>query len=268
MLLTGRRPKILVLLAGVALQPSGVHGASPDSWLTTIPMLRAVGPARGVDPPATILQGCTAFEQASQCFNPSALTRTVNVASFFDAQETSASSHYFLKLFRNDTADSLRLQGMGFYSTSSSPTSHVFQAAGAILTGTDLVFPRGDGLLNLRAVGIAGNPFGEMTCVEFDYAIDTKGRRVDAMLAPGEAAWVALRFPTLAIGTFLGILADTDTDDLACDFMTQDGGEHWFRPDPLNRPFFDWGITVFTTGVVRALQPPPPTWSLVKALYR
>ncbi len=265
MLLWRQSPRILALLACVALQPCRVHGAALD--LSGIPTLRMVAPARSVDPATTILQGCIGA-QANQCFNPIALTTSVNVATFFDAQATSSSSHYFMKLFRNDTADSLRLQGMGFSSTSSSPESHIFQAAGAILSGTDLVFPRGDALLNLRAVQIPGNPPGTMTCVEFDAAVDTKGRRVEAVLASGEAAWIVLRFPTLAVGTFLGILADTDTNDLPCDFMTQDTGEHWFRPDPLNAPVFDWGITVFTTAVLRETESPPPTWSLVKALYR
>ena len=265
MLLWRQSPGLLALLACVTLQPCRVQGAAPD--LSDIPTLRTVAPARSADPAATILQGCTGFTQ-NQCFNPIALTRFVNVATFFDAQETSSSSHYFMKLFRNDTADSLRLQGMGFVSTSSSAESHVFQAAGVILSGTDLVFPRGEALLNLRAVQIPGNPFGQMTCVEFDAAIDTKGRRVEAVLAPGEAAWAVLRFPTLGVGVFLGILADTDVADMPCDYMTQDTGEHWFRPDPLNTSVFDWGITVFTTAVVREIESPPPTWSLVKALYR
>jgi len=266
MLLWRQSPRFLALLACVALQPCRVDGAAPD--LSSIPTLRMVAPARSLDPAATILQGCTTFTQSNQCFNPSTLTTSVNVATFFDAQETSAATHYFMKLFRNDTADSLRLQGMGFYSTSSSAESHIFQAAGVVLSGPDLVFPRGDGLLNLRAVQIPGNPFGQMTCVEFDAAIDTKGRRVEAVLAPGEAAWAVVRFPTLAVGTFLGILADTDANDMPCDYMTQDTGEHWFRPDPLNAPVFDWGITVFTTAVLREIESPQPTWSLVKALYR
>ena len=214
-----------------------------------------------------IQQGCSELGVANECFQP--LTGPfLNVASFFDSQESSLSSHYFLKLFRNEGADSLRLRGMGFHAR---PAGATFQAAGAMILGSDIVFPRADALLNLRTVGIVSEPDENlMTCVPFDDAIDSKGRLAPAILAPGEVAWVVLRFPELAEGVFLGIRMDVDGADLDCDFMTDDAGEHWYRPDPRSGPFYDFGITVFTSGLIASPEPEPQssTWALVKSLYR
>src|SRR5262245_5351042 len=110
----------------------------------------------------------------------------LNVASFFDSQQSSAQTHYFLKLFHNEGTDSLRLRGMGFYAR---PEGASFQAAGAMIVGPDIVFPRSDALLNLRTVGIVSAAHDtSMTCVTFDDAIDSKGRLVPAILGPGDYA--------------------------------------------------------------------------------
>lgn len=221
----------------------------------------------GDAPSPGIAQGCLQLGQTHECFN--ALGDSyLNVGAFFDANRSSTSSHYFLKLFRNDTADSLSLTGMGFYARTSHPESNVFQAAGAIVMGSDLVFPRGDALGNLNAVGIVAAPENEMTCVEFEEAIDTKGRRARLVIGPGDAAWIALRFPEVAEDVVLEIRADRDATDLDCDFLTPDAGEHWYRPDPRSLPHYDWEITVFTSASVSRVDPPPPTWTLVKSLYR
>ena len=63
---------------------------------------------------------------------------------------------------------------------------------------------------------------------------------------------------------------DVDGDDRDCDFMSDDAGEHWYRPDPRSGPFYDFGITVFTRGLAASPEkdPRPSTWTLVKSLYR
>ena len=215
-----------------------------------------------------LLQGCDTLGVANECFDPMGNTY-LSVASFFDSSEPMEEGHYFLKLFQNTTGDSLRLSGMGFYAQSSSETTRRFQAAGAIIAGSDLVFPEPQALLDLLRVGIAAEPEDTMTCVAFTGAIDTKGRRVPAIVGPGDWAWVALRFPELGSGSYVRIRVDTDPNDQPCDYLTQDGGRHWYRPDPRNGPAYDWGITVFTQAKAsRPVAQNEPTWTLVKQLYR
>lgn len=206
---------------------------------------------------------------ATECFETPLGDRYLNVGSFFDVTQATSTSHYFLKLYRNDSAGTVRLRGMGFESRSSHG-AHSFQAAGAIVMGEQLVFPKPEALLELPQVGIAAAE-SAMTCVEFSHGIDTQGVPTgsEITLPPGHAAWLVLRFPTRPDSIFVGVRCDNDPTDQPCDYMTHDGGEHWFRPDPLHGPIFDWGITAFTEP---RLQPPsgdkPTTWTLVKTLYR
>lgn len=214
-----------------------------------------------------VLQGCD-LGTANDCFEPLG-TIYLSVSAFFDSREPIDSNQYFLKLFQNETGDSLRLRGMGFYTLASSTAENRFQSAGAIIAGARLLFPESQALRDLLHVSIPGEALGTMTCVEFEEALDTKGNRMPAVLGPGDWAWAVLRFPELGPGKYVRIRVDNDGNDRPCDYLTPDGGAHWFRPDPRNGPAYDWGITVFTES--KASRPEvhtEPTWTLVKTLYR
>jgi len=216
------------------------------------------------------------YPGAQQCFDPLVDPRTyLNVGSFFDSQQATSNTHYFLKLYRNDGGESVRLLGMGFESRSrirgrSSPETNRFAAAGAVVLGPELVFPKPEALLSLPEVGIVGHNPDTMTCVEFTLGIDPKGRPLqpEIVLAPGDAAWLVLRFASYPDSVFLGVRVDPDANDQPCDFMTADGGEYWYRPDPVNGPVYDWGITAYVEPRQSSPEPPPPTWTLVKLKYR
>jgi hypothetical protein len=266
-----RQHRFTALLVCLALQPWGsVHAGSGGLAALeaqSVPVLpRIVSP--GSDAAPRVQQGCDTLGVANECFDPLGTTY-LSVASFFDSREPIESDHYFLKLFQNTTGDSVRLTGMGFYTQSDTEETNRFQAAGAIVTGQDLVFPESQALLDLLRVNIPGEPEGSMTCVNFTGAVDPKGRSVSAVIGPGDWAWVALRFPELGAGRYVRIRVDADSNDQPCDYMTHDGGRHWFRPDPRNGPAYDWGITVFTQSKSsRPVAQTEPTWTLVKRLYR
>ncbi len=196
-------------------------------------------------------------------------TAALNPGSFFDRTAGSDVSHYFMKLYINDTGGPVTIEGMGFESTSSDPRFNRFQAAGGIYAGPDALFPNPEALLALPVVEITGASAGNATCVEFPNAIDTRGNTIgtDLTLEPGDAAWLVLRFIATPAGVFVGIVVDDDSNDQPCDYMTIDGGDNWFRPDPLHGPAFDWGITAFVATGARTPDPAPPTWSTVKKLY-
>ncbi|UCE02489.1 MAG: hypothetical protein JSW67_14800 [Candidatus Latescibacterota bacterium] len=263
--------RVLPLLFGIALVAFGttdVRSGAVDgvraleSLATPVRIQRAGVVADAVTAP----QACD-LGTANECFDTPGNT-FLNVGVFFDADSTTNASHYFLKLYRNETAASVQLRGMGFESTSSHSGFNGFQAAGAIVMGQRTVFPKPEALLELPEVDIPGAD-GEMTCVEFSSGIDTGGVPIgqEIVLAPGDAAWLVLRFPTLPDSIFVGVRCDDDPNDQPCDYMTRDGGEHWFRPDPLHGPIFDWGITAFTEPRLQR-QSTQRTWTLVKSLYR
>jgi hypothetical protein len=214
--------------------------------------------------------GCPLLGQASECFDPLVGDTYVNVGSFFGAGEVSSSDHYFLKLYRNGTAGAVRLRGMGFQACSShGHATNTFMAAGAIFAGTEAVLPKPEALASLAEVGIQGEDRGT-TCVEFTFGIDSEGRGLgeEIVLQSGEAAWLALRFASYPDSIFVGVRVDGDANDRRCDYLTRDGGEYWYQPDPLHGPFFDWGITAYTEVRPGSTEPPPTTWTLVKRLYR
>lgn len=253
-------------------------------WAALVPALAVATPAAagglvaGVPPlhptatadgrPPVVLQACTdlAGDTEHKCFDALGAV-WLNVGAFFDATRPSSEDHYFLKLFTNDSGDTLKLTGMGFYARTTDPELNVLRAAGAILMDSLLVFPR-TALPFLAANSIAIAPETEMTCVAFDAAIDITGKSVEPVLLPGQRAWMALRFPDLPKGVELEIRVDDDDHDQDCDFMTPDAGEYWYRPDGHSRPSYDWGISVFYEANPSRPQPPPPTWTLVKSLYR
>jgi hypothetical protein len=209
---------------------------------------------------------CETLGSPSRCFE--FLSRTaLNPASFFDHNEVSEDTHFFMKLYRNDTGDTLVVTGMGFEARSERQSSNKFEGAGVIFAGEDAIFPSTDALRNLPVARFDGQPPDTMTCVEFPSALDMRGNVIgdDMVLAPQEAAWLVLQF--IPSDFFVGILVDISGTDHPCDYMTIDGGETWYQPDPVHGPFYDWGITAFTNAGPRSPRPPAPTWSSVKRLY-
>ena len=260
------------VLVGALLLTSGTQEA--------LSRARADGPTAPVAAPVTLAATPHVFETAPvvaqtcplgapiACFDALGTT-ALNPASFFDSNQVSDVQHYFMKLFRNDTGNTVIIEGMGFESRASNPAFNRFQAAGGIFAGVDALFPSPEALLALPVVEIRGQDPGNTTCVEFPTAIDTRGSTIgtDLTLEPGEAAWLVLRFIAARSGVFVGILMDDDGNDQPCDYLTIDGGLTWYQPDPVNGPFFDWGITAFTNAGLGPPSPSPPTWSTVKSLY-
>lgn len=215
------------------------------------------------------LQTCDGLRSLPQCFDVSFARTPLNPASFFDRRAISENSHYFLKLYRNESATEVdTIVAMGFESWAERESVNRFDGAGAIFAGADAVFPFPDALRNLPVADIKGEPQGTMTCVRFPRGIDVRGNPIEpnVILAPGEAAWLVLRF--IPSDRFVGIMADSDLNDRPCDYMTIDGGETWYQPDPVHGPIFDWEMTAFTTArALPSAEPPAPTWSAVKKLY-
>ena len=192
--------------------------------------------------------------------NP-ATGRYLNVASFFDRRELSLGTHYFLKFFENTSGAALDIAGLGMYVTSSSGSSRTLSAVGVLKTSrANPTLPLPEDLLELQVVGIAGEATGTETCAEFNSAI---------RLSAEESAWLVVRFPPGAIGTFIGLLVDDDATDEDCDFMTPDNGQMYFRPDPRSGPAFDWAITAYTQSVTsKETTVDIIDWSNFKVLYR
>ncbi len=205
----------------------------------------------------------------SSCFD-SLSTTALNPASFFDNRQVSDVEHFFMKLYRNETGNPVVVEGMGFESRTNNASFNRFQSAGGIFAGADALFPSPEALLALPVVEIRGQPPGNLTCIEFPTAIDTRGSTIglNLTLQPGEVAWLVLRFIAAPSNVFVGILMDDDDNDQPCDYLTIDGGLTWYQPDPVHGPKYDWGITAFTSAGVGEPQPSPPTWSTVKSLYR
>jgi len=216
----------------------------------------------------------TRFEAA----NPSIAANYLNAAAFFDARRRTSSKHYFIKYFDPDStgweaywasipadsvADSLQIVGMSFRSSRS---GDVFPSAGVVKTSAaSPFFPRawelGD---ELQEYGKKGEGKSAETCVDFSHD--------GVFLKRGQAAWAVLRFPDAADTALVGILVDKKAPDHSGDFLSPDGGDLWYRPDPSAGSAYDWAITVYYR------RPPssrPPKgddrnlhWAEFKKLYR
>jgi hypothetical protein len=219
--------------------------------------------------------GARCTGNASQCFEPLEPLQAgnyVNVGSFFDKKQHSSNRHYFAKYFAPaDSTQRYLLRGMSFFaryartdSAGARADSVIFPFAGAVLTSARTPFlPKPQDLTQLQQVGIHACGTSTATCV--DLSAD------HIVIAPGRAAWLVLNFPDLPDNVFVGVLADKDNVvDHPCDFLTQDAGDLWYRPDPVHTPFFDWGITVYTepTTLKDGEQVQPYLWAQVKQLYR
>lgn len=217
-------------------------------------------------------RGCDATFPASRCFDLEGTLRgmRVNVGSFFDRSRPpgggrtytqpprSSSAHYFIKYYEPAALDSQQVHGFSFWSRASSIHGAQFPAVGVITTSAATPrFPTNEQLRNLQRLNVETTLGGAETC------IDLTSERIH--LRRGEAAWMVLNFPDVSDSVFAGIAADTVGTDQACDFMTPNAGQVWYRPDPRDRPRFDWAITVYTEALTSK---GTPTWADVKQVYR
>jgi hypothetical protein len=224
--------------------------------------IEAAGPVRVVGPeaaaPATSAAVCPGT-LTEQCYDPAATaTSFVNVGSFFDRRGRTESSHYFVKLFTPATAGRYQIDALSFVC---SRLNAVFPSAGVVLTNAaQPIFPTADQLLRLQALAITTQAPTTPTCV------DLTGKSI--ILESGQAAWLVLNFPDAADSVFIGVKSETDAagtaSDHACDFMTRDSGEYWYRPDARYSPY-DWMIAAYYDALPAA---PRSTWATVKRLYR
>jgi hypothetical protein len=268
-----RRHALAALLGILTLAFAGPKARSGSTLPTLESQARPVAPlAHSTRVVPEVAADSCALGTPVRCYHQPLGSTFLNVGSFFDVNQATSSSHFFLKLYRNDTGGAVALRGMGFESESTvhgnlSPGTNKFSAAGAVFVGTKFVFPKPEALINLTEVGVTGTTAGE-TCVEFSLAIDPRGQPLpDNVLQPGEQAWLVLRFASYPDSVFVGLRVDDDPEDQPCDYLTPDGGEYWYRPDPYYGPVYDWGMTAYveprparTTAAV--------SWSLVKTLYR
>ena len=243
-----------VLLAAPA---AGFAAGSGAAALTAAAApVRAVGPEAAA-PAAVIAANCVGT-QTDQCYDTGAgHTSFVNVGSFFDRKGRTSARHYMVKLFAPASPGRYQIQGMTFLNNRAQT---VFPTAGVVPTSAAApVFPTAEQLVRLQVQSVSGLGPSAPTCV------DLAGRNV--VLEAGQAAWLVLNFPDAADSVFVGVQAETDTtgaaSDHACDFMTRDAGEYWYRPDPRQSPY-DWAIAAHYDALSAKQNVP---WTLVKRLY-
>lgn len=217
-------------------------------------------PEKGV---AALLCGVgTAYRDFEVPAVQSDTTAYVNVAGFFDKRRRSVATHYLIKYFAPEPAARLQIEGFGMrvYGTLGRDE---LPAAGVIVTKrAQPIFPTTEELRQLQDVFIDGQGHNAETCVNL--ADD------GVVLEADEAAWIVVNFPDAAPNVFVGVLADVSPSgstnpDRSGDFMTRNGGDLWYRPDPNVFPKYDWAFTVYATSLSRKVT---QTWGVVKQLYR
>jgi hypothetical protein len=192
---------------------------------------------------------------ADSCFEAGP-TRLINVGAFFDRRRQTASTHFMLKYFEPPTAGRHRIEGFTFRSNRNGIT---FPSCGVVRTSRSApTFPSEDELTHLQRLFVASAGANASTCV------DLAGSNF--VLEADEAAWLVLQFPDPADTTFVGIQADGNPVDNPCDFLTRDGGDFWFRPDPRQSPL-DW-VFVVHHAVQPGKQQRRMPWSAIKSLHR
>lgn len=226
---------IAALAAGTATLPAPV-GAPPAL----------------VVPPGPIVQACASGTPA-RCYDSGGTLQDLNVGAFFDRRARSTSSHLFLKYVAPPASGSYRILALEFVCNTSEAD---FAAAGALATSDALpTFPTQDDLNRLqrrffRTVLQAGQP----TCVDLGEGVD---------LESGQGAWLVLQWADGADSVL--VRCDADANDRTCDFLSRDGGELWYRPDP-RASTYDWMIAAYYEALPSSPQSEP--WYTVKRLYR
>jgi len=255
MLWTTRRAalgSLVILCLAAAVLPPAI--ARPGSGLETLVARAGLLPRVGAPVPATRrpLASCEPGGQTQQCYGTGGPHEFVNVGTFFDRRRRTLPNDYMVKYFAPDTPG--RYQITGFTFTNNRP-GILYPSAGVVTTSVATPnFPTAEQLLNLQVFAFEAPGEDSTTCV------DLTGR--GAILESDQAAWLVVHLP--ADTAFVGLRADHDSDDKPCDFMTRDGGEYWYRPDP-RQSTYDWEITPqFIALPSRARL----GWSDVKRLYR
>ena len=200
----------------------------------------------------------TAYPDFDPIANPSNTNAYINVGSFFDRSRRSSVDHFFVKYFEPPTPGRYRIEGFSLR-VFANMGSDVLTAAGVVKTrAASPVFPTTDELVSLQVLRVDGRGTLTDTCVDLGpYDVD---------LEPGDAAWLVVQFPDAA--HFIGVLADinqTGNMDRSGDYLTRNGGELWYRPDPTQTPTYDWAFTPYVSSLARS---PGQTWTAYKQLYR
>jgi hypothetical protein len=190
--------------------------------------------------------------------NPFDSSNYINVGAFFDRLRRSTTEHYLVKYFEPPTSGRYRVEGFSLR-VIATMGSDVLQAAGVVKTRADVpLFPTSDELQTLQVLRVDGRGMGVDTCVDV--------APYDFVLEPGEAAWLVVQFPIAS--HFIGVLADVNgpgNTDRGGDYLSRDGGNLWYRPDPTQEITYDWAFTPYVSSVARAAG---DTWTAYKQLYR
>jgi hypothetical protein len=240
-------------LAGTAAAVAAGRGAAE---LDALPV-QAVGPT-AVAPGHAISAACPG-SQVDRCYDTGGgHTSFVNVGTFFDRRSRTASDHFLVKLLIPSTPGRYQIRGFSFLANRAGT---VFPSAGVVLTSASTpIFPSAEQLTRLQVLSVVSEGPTVETCA------DLTGKTV--ILESGQAAWLVLNFPDAADSVFIGVQAETDTagaaTDHECDFLTRDGGEYWYRPDPRQSPY-DWVIAAYYDALPSKQEEP---WTRVKLLYR
>jgi hypothetical protein len=235
-----------------AARTAGAGGiAALARGTATLPALHATPPALAV-PAGLLVQACGVGTPA-RCYDTGGASAYLNVGLFFDSHARSTSDDLFLKYFTPPGPGRHRILSLEFVCNTSEAD---FAAAGALATDdAQPTFPSQDDLNRLqrrffRTVLQAGQP----TCVDLGDGV---------VLEAGQGAWLVLQWADGADSVF--VASDADGNDRTCDFLSRDGGDLWYRPDPRSSPY-DWEITAYYEALPTRPQGEP--WSVVKRLYR
>jgi len=223
-----------------------------EALAASAPTVRLVAPDLQAAPAAPAAD-CTAGD-AVRCYESNVAARTVSVASFFDRKARNLSEHFMIKFFVPPTPGRYRIEGFSFTSN----RADTYAGAGAFVTPKlTPYFPTTQQLSQLQRLNVHAAGGGVATCVDLASA--------NVVLDADQAAWVILQYANAVDTLVTGVSVDPEAaNDHACDFMTRDHGDLWYRPDPVSSPY-DWKFTVFHA-VVPAKQTLP--WTHLKSLYR
>jgi hypothetical protein len=259
MLWTPRRSATPFILAlGLLAVATPARSAARDAFETlaasTTPVA-PVAPIAAVPVEAAAAQRVCAGVQVQECYESTGSPQAfVNVGTFFDMSQRTSSRHFFVKLFTPpDHTSSYQIDGMTFVANRGGV---VYPSAGVVVTSAvDPVLPNFEELTRLQRIAVTSAAGGSPTCVDLQVPVGAD-----------QLAWLVLQFPDAADSVFIAVRAESDSTDHPCDFLTRDGGDYYYRPDP-RQSHHDFMISAH----YEALNPKPQElqpWSLVKRLYR